>query len=143
MYITFICYIFLFGGVGSPPVAQQSDQEAIYKIMNRQISCWNQGDIDCFMEGYWQSDALMFISKNGITYGYDQIKARYIRNYPDRKAMGQLNFDIVQLQPLGKDAYLMVGKWMLKREEDDLGGYFTLLFRSINGAWVIVQDHTS
>lgn len=88
-----------------------ADRAEILAMMDHQEACWNQGDIDCFMEGYWPSDSLMFIGQNGVVYGYDQTLERYQKNYPDRSAMGMLGFEIVELQRLSPDFYHMVGKW--------------------------------
>jgi hypothetical protein len=37
----------------------------------------------------------------------------------------------------------MVGKWHLKRENDAPDEHFTLLWKKINGKWVVVADHAS
>ena len=121
----------------------KEDQMAIQAIMDRQEACWNQGDITCFMEGYWPSDSLMYIGSSGITYGYDNALDRYRRNYPDQANMGTLTFRIVTLERLASDAYHMVGEWKLDREVGNIGGHFTLLFRKIDEVWVIVKDHSS
>ncbi|MEM6842442.1 MAG: nuclear transport factor 2 family protein [Bacteroidota bacterium] len=122
---------------------EKAGSEAIRAVMDQQVGCWNQGDIACFMESYWQSDSLMFISSNGIIYGFDNTYQRYQTRYPDRAAMGQLTFNIINLDYLAPDAYHMVGQWTLDRNSGEIGGHFTLLFRKINGQWVIVRDHTS
>lgn len=95
------------------------------------------------MEGYWRSDSLMFISKTGITYGYDSTLANYQKRYPDRMAMGTLRFDVLSLEALSDDAYFMVGRWSLARDIGDLSGHFTLLFRHLDGQWRIMKDHSS
>lgn len=124
--------------------AQNTDEQQILKLLEKQAQSWNCGDLKGFMKGYWQNDSLMFIGKNGVTYGYEQTLANYRKNYPDMDDMGELNFTFVKLQPLGTDAYFVVGKWHLKREKKgDLGGHFTLLLRKINNEWVIVADHSS
>ncbi len=120
-----------------------SDRAEILAIMDKQESCWNEGDIVCFMEGYWPSDSLMFIGSTGVVYGYDNTLDRYLKTYPDRSAMGMLSFDIVDLQQLSTSYFHMVGKWQLKREIGDLDGHFTLLFKKIDGNWYIVRDHSS
>ncbi|MBK0380403.1 YybH family protein [Mucilaginibacter segetis] len=119
------------------------DRQAIIKLMNQQQIAWNNGDIPGFMQGYWKSDSLMFIGKNGPTYGWQQTLDNYKRGYPDKAAMGQLTFRIDKVELLGKRDAFVMGAWHLKREGDEPGGYFTLWFRKIDGEWKIVCDHTS
>jgi hypothetical protein len=47
--------------------AQSSeDQEAIQSIMDQQVRCWNEGNLDCFMEGYWRGHfSLLFRRVDG------------------------------------------------------------------------------
>lgn len=123
--------------------AQNNDEQIIRSILNRQTQDWNRGDISAFMKGYWESDSLMFIGKNGVTYGYQTTLNNYKKNYPDATAMGQLQFNILQVKPLGAGHYFVLGKWMLKRTIGDLSGHYTLLFKKIKGEWVIVADHSS
>jgi len=121
---------------------QGSNVEEIKKVMSMQEEAWNAGDIDQFMEGYWKSDSLMFIGKNGIKYGWQTTLDNYKTSYPDKKTMGKLAFDILKLEVINNSAY-MLGKWKLKRESDAPGGYFTLYWKKINDQWVITIDHTS
>jgi len=119
-----------------------SDEMEIDKALETQAIAWNEGNIEKFMNYYWKSDSLKFISKNGVTQGWTATLERYKKNYPDKEAMGFLSFQILSKQPIGKN-YFVIGKWHLQREKDELGGYFSLLWRKINGQWVIVVDHTS
>ncbi len=123
--------------------SQNKDELAIREILSVQTQCWNNGNIDCFMEGYWKSDSLLFTGKAGPTYGWQKTLENYKKHYPDTTAMGKLQFQVLQLKKLSKEYYFMQGKWDLKRSIGDIGGYFTLLFRKINNKWVIVVDHTS
>ncbi len=96
------------------------------------------------MEGYWKSDSLMFIGSNGITYGWQSTFNNYKKRYPDRATMGALKFDILKMDFHSKNTCWLLGKWHLTRpEKGDVGGYFTLIFKKINGKWLIVSDHTS
>ncbi|MBL0881828.1 MAG: nuclear transport factor 2 family protein [Chitinophagaceae bacterium] len=123
--------------------AQNKDEQNIRNMLDRQTKDWNRGDIPAFMKGYWENDSLMFIGKNGVTYGYQTTLNNYKKNYPDATAMGQLEFQILQVKPLGNAHYFVLGKWMLKRTIGDLSGHYTLLFKKIKGQWVIVADHSS
>ena len=119
-----------------------SEKEAIMKVMKQQESDWNDANIEGFMQGYWQSDSLKFIGKNGIKYGWQTTLDNYKKSYPDKTAMGKLSFDILELEVNENTAY-MLGKWRLTRKEDNPNGYFTLYWKKINGNWVITIDHTS
>lgn len=123
--------------------AQKKDDQQIRKILGTQVAEWNKGSLEHYMEGYWNSDSLVFIGKNGPTYGYAPTLARYQKSYPDRATMGILSFEIISLQRLSADHYFAIGKWALKRDAGDVGGSWTLLFRKIQGVWKIVVDHSS
>jgi ketosteroid isomerase-like protein len=123
--------------------AQSDNETAIRKILDEQTAAWNRGDIDSFMNGYWENDSLMFIGKSGVTYGWNNTLKNYKRGYPDTAAMGKLNFTLIQVKKLSKEYYHVTGKWFLKRTIGDIGGHYTLLFRKINGRWVIISDHSS
>jgi ketosteroid isomerase-like protein len=123
--------------------AQDSDEQQIRSILDRQVAAWNSGDLRAFMNGYWESDSLMYIGKGGVTYGYAPTLQSYIRNYGDTARMGKLSFQLLHVQRLAADVYFVVGKWSLRRSAGDTGGHYTLVWRKINGRWVIVSDHSS
>ena len=123
--------------------AQDKDIQAIKNVFDQQQKAWNEGNLEAFMEGYWKSDSLKFIGKRGVTYGWQQTLDSYKKGYPDKDAMGILTFDILTIDKLSKTSAFVIGKWHLQRKDDEPGGYFTLLWKKINGKWVIVVDHTS
>lgn len=124
-------------------MAQSNDEKIIRNILADQISFWNKGDIPGFMQGYWNSDSLVFVGKNGPTYGYNNTLRNYQKSYPNKDYMGILNFDILSVQPMEKDHFFVIGKFMLQRKVGDASGHFTLILRRINGVWKIVSDHSS
>jgi ketosteroid isomerase-like protein len=119
------------------------DEKEIRDLMGRQTQAWNEGNIDAFMKGYWESDSLLFIGKSGVTHGYQNTLANYKKGYSDTAQMGKLFFDLLVVRKLSADYYWVVGKWFLKRSVGDIGGHYTLLFRKIKGRWMIVADHSS
>ena len=123
--------------------AQSKDELTIRGILEMQTTAWNRGDIEGFMKGYWESDSLMFIGKSGVTYGWSNTLKNYKKNYPDTAAMGKLAFNLIEVKKLSKEYYHITGKWFLKRSIGDIGGHYTLLFRKINGRWIIISDHSS
>ena len=123
--------------------ARQADLSAIRTILDAQQQAWNRGDIDAFLTGYWHSPDLTFSGSDGISRGWDAVLARYKKNYPNRSAMGTLDFANLEFRFLGSDAALVLGHWHLKREKDELGGVFSLVWRRFPEGWRIVHDHTS
>jgi hypothetical protein len=125
------------------------EKRAILKVLEQQTLSWNQAHMEAFMEGYWQSDSLQFIGRNGITTGWQHTLNRYKTAYPNQETMGRLRFDIARVEWLGHDekgrqSAFVVGKFFLYRpEKGDARGHFTLLWKKINGHWVIVLDHSS
>lgn len=140
----FLSLLFGFSLV-APLLAAPADDDtaAINQVLAAQSAAWNRGDIDAFMEGYWKSDDLRFASGGTITYGWKTTRDRYKRNYPDKATMGTLAFTIQEVKVVSPDAAVIFGKWELTRKNDKPWGLFTLTFRKIDGAWVIVSDHTS
>ena len=123
--------------------AQTNDDEtAIRNAMNTQLKAWNNGDVNAFMQTYWQNDSLLFVS-DPPTYGWQTTLERYKKVYPDTAAMGKLDFNLLQLKQLSPEYYFVLGQWHLTRSVGDVGGYFTLLFKKIDGRWLIVVDHSS
>lgn len=141
--VLFFITLLVSGGAACTSDSSSEDRKEILSIMDNQVECWNQANLDCFMEGYVKSDSLMFIGKNGIVYGYQNTLDRYHETYPDKVAMGTLSFNIIHLNRLSPDYYSMVGQWNLARQDDSLSGHFTLLFQKINGQWFIIKDHSS
>lgn len=124
--------------------AQSSvDEKEIRLILDQQTAAWNRGDIDQFMQGYWENDSLMFIGKSGVTYGWTNTLNNYKRGYPDTAAMGKLHFDLLLVKRLSNEYYFVVGKWFLQRSIGNVGGHYNLLFRKVKGKWVIISDHSS
>lgn len=123
--------------------AQNKPADIIENSLAAQQIFWNKGDIDAFMQYYWKSDSLLFLGKSGPTYGWENTLNNYKKGYPDKATMGSLDFKILKIEKLSKTTYQVVGKWHLSRIEDEVGGYFTLLWKKISGQWLIVQDHTS
>jgi ketosteroid isomerase-like protein len=124
-----------------PPV---SPEKQIRAILARQSAAWNRGDIAAYMQaGYWQSDSLLFMGKNGPTRGYDSTLARYQKSYADTAQMGQLTFNIYKVEMLSANSAWVAGGWQLKRTAGNLGGAFLLIWKRFPEGWRIVADHSS
>ena len=142
--LAMLFYLFLQTPLlGNPSDERKADREAINAVLSSQQTAWNRDDVDAFLVGYWRSPELTFSGSSGVVRGWDGVLARYKKNYPDRRAMGQLDFSELEFRFLGPEAALVLGRWHLKREKDDVGGVFTLVWQRFPDGWKIVHDHTS
>ena len=124
-------------------INKSKEIDQIKNVLHTQQTAWNNGNIDAFMLGYWQSDSLDFTSTNGTVKGWQNTLDRYHNAYPNKGAMGRLKFDIIDVQLMDKTTGTLVGKWALYRENDNPKGGFTLIFKKINGDWLIINDVTT
>ena len=134
----FISFALLFINQ-NPPDAKQIIKD---KLQN-QTECWNKGNMECFMEAYWESDSLQFIGGSGITYGWDNTLQRYKAGYPTERERGVLTFTIKSIDLINLETCFVVGMFHLTREIGDDEGHFSLLWKKKYGEWVIVADHSS
>ena len=115
----------------------------IQSVLSAQQEAWNRGDIDAFMNGYAQSASTVFISEDEVRRGWETVRDRYRIRYSDRVKMGALSFSDIEVTMLSTDAAVVLGRWRLKRANDEPHGRFTLIFKSLPEGWRIVHDHTS
>ena len=126
--------------------AQTKDEKsktAIRKVMDEQTAAWNRGDIDGFMQGYWNSPDMTFVSGDNVTKGWQPTLERYKKSYNSREKMGVLSFTDLEITLTGKDSAVVLGRFTLVREKDKPTGVFTLNFRKFKEGWRIIIDHTS
>jgi len=138
-------FILTFGTIGA---AQENKRDAkiareILRVMDAQVAAWNAGNIEGFMDGYWKSEKLVFVSGETVTKGWQPTIDRYKKKYDSRAKMGTLAFSDLEVNVLSKDAAAVLGSWALARAGDNPKGKFTLLFRRFKDGWKIVHDHTS
>ena len=126
---------------GQTPAAEEA---AVRKVLDDQVAAWNKGDLDAFMAGYWDDEALSFISNGAETTGWKATKERYVKRYKSEgKEMGRLSFGELKVEVLGPAAASVRGKFTLVTSKGTDTGRFTLVFRKLADGWKITHDHTS
>src|SRR5210317_636003 len=75
-------------------------KQAIQLLVETQVACWNEGDLKGYMEGYWKSDSMQFISPKGITFGYNQTLENYEKSWGAKPSLGRLSFRNLSIRPL-------------------------------------------
>ena len=145
------------GGIAPPRVQAQAlgqpastpadaaARVAITKVLTDQTAAWNQGNLDAFLEGYWRSPKVVFLSGGTRNEGFDAMRDRYRKRYQSEgKAMGQLTFPDLEIELLAPDAAFVRGRFRLVMPDGTHpSGLFTLIMRRFDTGWKITHDHTS
>ena len=138
-----ICYILMAALVCAAPEQASTSGAEIQSVLTAQQYAWNRGDIDAFMNGYARSATTLFVSEDEVGRGWETVRERYRVKYSDRAKMGALSFSEIEVTTLSPDAAVVLGRWRLKRANDEPHGRFTLIFKRLPEGWRIVHDHTS
>jgi ketosteroid isomerase-like protein len=147
MKTAFVSAVLILMCISASVIAQTKtdsrSQLAIRAVLNAQVAAWNRGDIEGYMNGYDRSPNTEFVGADSITRGWQDVLDRYKKRYDTREKMGTLAFSDLEITMLSSDAALVLGRWRLKRANDEPHGTFTLLFRKRRAGWRIVHDHSS
>ena len=127
----------------SQSILPELDKNKIISVLKEQENSWNKGDIEGFMQGYIKSDFLVFNGSKGPFYGWDSVKERYLKTYPSKEKMGKLNFKIQNISLISSNVAQLLGQFFLNYPNEQVSGYFTLVFIKTKGKWLILSDHTS
>ena len=134
-----------------PEEATSNDQfraaaeEGVKHMLVSQIEAWNHHQLEGFMRGYWHSPDLTFFSAGTVTKGWEPTLQRYRQRYQSQgKEMGQLEFQDLNIDIVGRKAAVVTGSWRLTMSDgSNPHGLFTLIVKKMPGGWRIVHDHTS
>lgn len=122
------------------------DPAAVTAVLDGQREAWNAGDLDGFLAGYEQSEALLFTSGAKVRRGFGETRQKYVARYGEsRETMGVLSFEILDVRALGacSDAAIVLGRWGLTETAQAGSGVFTIILERREDRWLIVHDHTS
>ena len=138
-----ICYILMAAFACAAPEPTSNSIAEIQSVLTAQQDAWNRADIDAFMNGYARSASTVFVSQDEVRRGWETVRQRYRAKYSDRTKMGTLSFSDIEVSMLSPDAAAVLGRWRLKRANDEPHGRFTLIFKRLPEGWRIVHDQTS
>ena len=124
-------------------LSTRQKREMIDSLMQAQQDAWNTGGLEAYMQTYKQSDSLIFIGSRGLNYGWNTTLSNYQKSYPDKEAMGTLEFKSLEFKDLGSEYSFLIGRWNLYRSADTLSGSYSLLWQWDGKSASIIADHSS
>jgi len=180
MVCTVISFIYRYQSGASDPAESLSKLEStqtefpyslddVNLVLDDQLSGWNAGNIDQFMEGYVKDSSVRFITNKKIKTSWQEITDSYKKGYPNKEAMGKLTFHRDEIRWVNRSAYIsqVIGRWEViqkhKLEQanpnlgsrdfssivnrnapthDTLSGRFSLIFVGTQHGPRIQIDHT-
>jgi uncharacterized protein (TIGR02246 family) len=125
-------------------MATQQELDVV-KVLLKQESAWNRGDLDTFAQAYKNAPDTLFLSGT-VHRGFDNMLAEYHQNYPTKESMGTLSFSALEVHPLGDTFAVCIGRYRLERSKKLGGtaeGLFSLVLEKTADGWKIVVDHTT
>src|SRR5215213_2914794 len=127
-------FFILFSIVCSIGNAQtKEDEKKIWDVFQKEIDCWNSGDIDCYVALYAPDDSTRMLLKNSDVSGRDSIKAFYQKYWPKEK-MGKLSFEKVKIEMLSNKYCYVSGNFIVTYPGTDkktVSGRFSGLMKKV------------
>lgn len=121
----------------------EKEKNSINLLLKKQVEAWNEGNLEKFMQTYWKSEKLSFVGSRGPTDGWQATLDNYKKGYPDKMAMGNLKFTILDISKIDRKTVYVIGKFELARDIGNLSGHFTLVVQKFKNDWLIISDHSS
>lgn len=141
--VLFLYFLLLPIAAFAQPLDSTKEAKEIEAVLMKQAAAWNKGDIAGYMEGYWNSDSLLFTSGGKTQRGWNATFEKYKASYNTNEKMGTLKFSQLEFNMLSETSVWVFGRWELVRENDRPEGLFTLVLRKFPDGWKVVHDHTS
>lgn len=121
-----------------------AQEKEIKAVIDDQAIAWNNGDLEGFMKGYWNSKDLTFYSGKDKKHGWQETLERYKKRYQgEGKEMGKLTFSELEVVVISADHAIVKGRWKVEMKKETIDGLFTLVMKKLPDGWRIVHDHTS
>ncbi len=114
--------------------------DIVKSVLAAQTAAWNEGDINAFMAGYWNSPDLRFVSDGLIIKGWREALKRYQSQYPTPAEMGQLSTSDIDVKTVTNDVAIVTGRFAVTAPSGVGTGTFSLVMKQFDGRWRIVHD---
>jgi len=133
-----------------PKTAPNADawEKPIHAVLDAQIVAWNRGDIEGFMDGYWNSPEFIYIGNKQVTRGWQAMLDRYHQIFKSAEGtpvpMGRLELTETQIVSLDQNAALVWGTYQVTNPDGKRrGGLYTLVMRKLPEGWRTIYDRTT
>ena len=132
-----------FDSLGSKSDLAKPDAQAIYEVLLKMLNRWNAHDIEGLLEAYWKSPDLLVVIDSEQINGWQQLHDSYIKDYPNRSAMGFIEPSRIQVRLLKPDLALALTWWTINLPsfKERVVGNTTMNLQKFDDGWKIVASH--
>ncbi len=125
-------------------VASTADDEALVRaVFEDGAKAWSQGNIDGYLDGYWKSEKLRWVSDGTIIEGWAEVEEAFKKRFDKAENIGVLTASDLDIEILSATDALVFGVWTQETEAATRTGFFTVHLKKIDGRWKIISDHSS
>jgi uncharacterized protein (TIGR02246 family) len=123
----------------------KSNVQQVYEVLLKMLDRWNAHDIERYLEGFCKSPELLVVIDAEEFNGWQQLHDYYVSGYPNRNAMGLIEATRIQVKLLKPDFALALTWWSVSfpTSKRPVVGNTTMNLQKLDGAWKIVDSHTS
>jgi uncharacterized protein (TIGR02246 family) len=123
--------------------AQEVAATEIAALIAQEFAAWNARDLDAYMAVFWHSPQLLYIVQESVWLGWDEVRAKVAREYPNGINMGHPVLDRLQTNVLSAEMATTVEWWTVYFAAARVRGFTSSTWRRLPEGWRIVEGHTS
>ena len=125
------------------PASWPEDVAQIRMATEASAAAWNRGSLKDHLAIY--VDTVTFMTVTGPRPGVAAVEKAFLAKYfRDGRPKQTLSFSQLDVRPLGSNAALETGRFLLSGGgEADQSGWFTLIWMRTAEGWRVVHDHSS
>ncbi len=128
--------------------AQENDAESLIAIVDKIEKGWEQGDGTPFREHFLDFEGARYVESGGQNEGLTDLVEHHVEPEGDALDDFELSLSNVETNIEGDFAWVIADvefKALVKKDQRQIHsrGYETILFRRVNGKWMVVHTHSS
>ena len=123
------------------PNSSEVDKE-VRALINQMVVLWNAHDIDAYLKLFWASDQLLIVQDGAPIFGWQKLRQRYLRSYPDRSQMGTMSLEGLKIEVFDHNFVQALCWWRFSTGGTKFSAVDITLFRRFSGGWAIVSRET-
>ena len=139
--------LLIIAAILSLQTALRAEPTAVKRVkaaLDGQVAAWNAGDLEKAMAFYWNSPQILWISRGGVSKGYQPVLDDFKKEFSDRSKMGIYSYTPLHIEKLSTSSVLYVYRWKIElKGKRIMGGVSSQIWKKIGGVWLITSEHAS